>query len=110
MGFAEYLNAPENLFVFSSDFCHWGTRFSYTHYNARYGDIHEAIAALDKEGMRLIEDQDAAGFSAYQREFGNTICGQHPISLLLQALAVLGKDKHAVKFVHYSQSSRCRSL
>ena len=25
--FAKYLNDPENLFVISSDFCHWGSRF-----------------------------------------------------------------------------------
>ncbi len=29
-----YLDDPENLFVVSSDFCHWGTRFSYTYYNS----------------------------------------------------------------------------
>ncbi len=25
-----YLNDPANLFIISSDFCHWGSRFSYT--------------------------------------------------------------------------------
>ncbi len=25
-----YLDDPSNCFVVSSDFCHWGTRFSYT--------------------------------------------------------------------------------
>ena len=28
--------------------------------------------------MALIEAQDPMSFAAYQREFGNTICGQHP--------------------------------
>ena len=36
--------------------------------------------------MALIEAQDAAGFAAYQRQQGNTICGQHPIAVLLHAL------------------------
>jgi Memo-like protein len=30
---ASYLDDPGNLFVISSDFCHWGTRFNYTYYN-----------------------------------------------------------------------------
>jgi AmmeMemoRadiSam system protein B len=29
---APYLDDPDNLFVVSSDFCHWGSRFSYTFY------------------------------------------------------------------------------
>jgi hypothetical protein len=28
-----YLDDPSNLFVISSDFCHWGRRFSYTFYD-----------------------------------------------------------------------------
>lgn len=27
--FAPYFDDPENLFIFSSDFCHWGTRFQF---------------------------------------------------------------------------------
>ena len=29
---APYLDDPSNLFIISSDFCHWGMRFNYTHY------------------------------------------------------------------------------
>lgn len=29
---APYINDEENAFVISSDFCHWGSRFSYTYY------------------------------------------------------------------------------
>lgn len=29
---APYLADPSNLFVISSDFCHWGRRFGYTYY------------------------------------------------------------------------------
>ena len=31
---AKYLDDPANVFIVSSDFCHWGTRFSYTFRNA----------------------------------------------------------------------------
>ena len=31
---ARYLDDPGNLFVISSDFCHWGSRFTYQFYDA----------------------------------------------------------------------------
>ena len=72
----------------------------------RSGEIYQSIEALDQRGMALIEAQDPMSFAAYQREFGNTICGQHPIAVLLQMLH-RDKEKHALKFVRYAQSSRC---
>jgi hypothetical protein len=30
---SRYLDDPSNLFIVSSDFCHWGTRFAYTFYD-----------------------------------------------------------------------------
>ena len=45
--FAKYLADPSNLFVISSDFCHWGDRFHYTYYDQSKGQIHQSIKALD---------------------------------------------------------------
>ena len=45
--FAKYLADPTNLFVISSDFCHWGDRFHYTYYDQSKGEIHQSIKALD---------------------------------------------------------------
>lgn len=45
---APYLADPQNLFVISSDFCHWGQRFRYTYYDKSYGPIHKSIENLDK--------------------------------------------------------------
>lgn len=33
--------------------------------------------------MSLIEMMDTAGFADYLKKFGNTICGRHPIGVLL---------------------------
>lgn len=44
---APYLADPQNLFVISSDFCHWGKRFSYTYYDESCGPIHKSIEKLD---------------------------------------------------------------
>ena len=41
--FARYLSDPSNVFVISSDFCHWGQRFRYQHYDEKCGEIWESI-------------------------------------------------------------------
>ncbi|KAI3438094.1 hypothetical protein D9Q98_000536 [Chlorella vulgaris] len=106
---APYLSDPANLFVVSSDFCHWGKRFNYTHHDPAHGPIHASVEWLDREGMALIEAQDAAGFHAYLKRYGNTICGRHPTAVLLHALAHCS-IKHEVRFTKYDQSHRCTTL
>lgn len=52
--FAQYLADPQNLFVISSDFCHWGQRFHYTPHNNNSRPIHEQITALDQR-VRILQ-------------------------------------------------------
>lgn len=80
---ASYLCDPKNLFVISSDFCHWGRRFSYTPHNPADGEIWQHIEKLDHQGMDLIETMNLQEFQKYLRATDNTICGRYPISLLL---------------------------
>lgn len=101
-----YLADPSNLFVVSSDFCHWGRRFSYTHYEPERGPIHASIEWLDRQGMALVEAQDAAGFAAYLKRYSNTICGRHPTALLLHALAAC-EQRFELRFTKYDQSHKC---
>ena len=49
--------------------------------------IADYISGLDHEGMRLIEQCDVHGFASYLERSGNTICGRHPIGVLLALLA-----------------------
>ncbi|CAI5719087.1 unnamed protein product [Peronospora destructor] len=104
---APYLENDENLFVISSDFCHWGPRFRYQPHDSTYGEIHEYIKYLDHQGMGFIERLDAEGFTKYLDETHNTICGRHPISLLLHSILASQKLKCRLKFVKYAQSSAC---
>ncbi|KAG0196186.1 Protein memo1, partial [Mortierella sp. GBA30] len=88
--------------------------------------IFESIRNLDHEGMELIEQGDHAAFCKYLSRTKNTICGRHPIGVLLAALEVAKNDdggdaddgfdddeevdqKHnnpyRIQFVHYAQSS-----
>lgn len=108
-----YLADPANLFIVSSDFCHWGRRFSYAHYDKSCGAIHQSIEVLDREGMQLIEKLDADGFHSYLKDKRNTICGRHPIAVLLRAVLqwrLTSDSKPVIKFTHYAQSSKVIEL
>ncbi|XP_064173041.1 protein MEMO1-like [Anguilla rostrata] len=108
---SKYLADPSNLFVISSDFCHWGHRFRYTYYDESQGEIYRSIEHLDKMGMGIIEQLDPISFSNYLKKYHNTICGRHPIGVLLNAVAELkkvGLDMN-FSFLNYAQSSQCRS-
>ncbi|KAJ3076614.1 hypothetical protein HK102_005386, partial [Quaeritorhiza haematococci] len=123
---APYLKDSHNLFVISSDFCHWGRRFSYTFQYDRGSNnaslpIHQQIELVDREGMGHIEQIDAKGFAAYLKKTRNTICGRHPIGILLNALETIkaeGEEEKEsdgdraeagnveLKFTYYAQSSK----
>lgn len=112
---AQYLSQPENLFVISSDFCHWGARFSYQYYDRDWGEIHQSIEKLDRMGMEVIESLKPAEFTSYLKKYGNTICGRHPIAVLMNAASEMSKSpalspgtKISLNFLNYAQSSRCR--
>ena len=136
---APYLSDRQNLFVISTDFCHWGARFNFTYRDPRHGNeifhsvealdrprtctpcmhahgcipltharpLHVHTQALDRQGMALIEAQDAQGFADYETELGNTICGRHAVSVFLHALNAQ-PEGHTLKFVRYAQSSQAR--
>ncbi|KZO97857.1 UPF0103-domain-containing protein [Calocera viscosa TUFC12733] len=137
---APFLEKEDTMFVVSSDFCHWGERFDYTFYypkehstksSLRLQDdadlpkdgqpIHQSISCLDHEAIDLLTlptlsssaKQAHSSFASYLRRTGNTICGRHPIGVLLGALAALeedGKGKADVQFVRYAQSSPCKNI
>lgn len=95
--FSPYLADPSNLFVISSDFCHWGNRFRYTYYDQSKGQIYQSIQNLDKQGMDIIETLNPSAFTEYLRKFGNTICGRHPIGVLLN-VSLLTRTGHGIRF------------
>lgn len=136
---APHLKDPENVFIVSSDFCHWGPRFSY---RPQYSDgavrnlddrgpgrtievkaglldrlegpdgppIHEVIRVLDKMAMDAIETGIHSDFYETVQETQNTICGRHPIGVVVAALEVLRKDepngeRGKFRFTQYQRSS-----
>lgn len=57
------------------------------HYDKKHGAIYKSIEALDHMGMDAIETGDPEIFEKYMKEYGNTICGRHPISVFLNVSA-----------------------
>lgn len=126
-----FLKDPENAFIISSDFCHWGEHFSYMVYsptndtsdltNLRWGSkkpdgppIHETIRAVDEAAMDAVKSGDHDAFLATLRETGNTVCGRHPIGVMMAALELLRKepgyeDKGLFNIAQYDRSSLVES-
>jgi len=112
---APYLCDPSNVFIISSDFCHWGRKFSYTPYTPSDGEIWQYIQKLDHQGMELIEKMNLTDFHGYLRSTDNTICGRYPISVLLSTLEQAKKvmsatelPKFFMQFVKYAQSNQVK--
>ena len=116
-----------------------GTRFSYTFYypqpppNAtgairlsRGGPspsashpIHQSISVLDHEAIELLTLPPSKAsrahhdFAKYLTRTKNTICGRHPIGVLLGVLTELEKEEGrsvGIKWVRYEQSSKCLDI
>ena len=129
---APSLADPSNVFVISSDFCHWGSRFGYTYYlpssvshpkDGRHlvkkeapsdPPIHESIGRIDKAAMEAIESGSHDAFLANLQDTSNTVCGRHPIGVIMAAIetrkqeGLLDREKGIFHFVRYERSSEVR--
>lgn len=182
-----YLKDPQNAFIVSSDFCHWGQGFSYcatfsvaaahrridAEKRGRLkresgeagegeeneitivkkepvklvnkggtepwpilvsaleepqgeGDMayHESIKILDDQAIAAIETGVHDNFLNNLAETGNTVCGRHPIGVMMAALeewrheqvlseterATDGDDSGLFKFVRYARSCEAETL
>ena len=61
--------------------------------------------------MDIIERMDAPGFTTYLKQYGNTICGRHPIGVFLNMIAevragITNGFTMDLKFLKYAQSSQ----
>jgi MEMO1 family protein len=84
--------------------------------------IHASISALDHEAIDIlsiptntaVKDAHNA-FATYLTKTKNTICGRHPIGVLLGALEYINskysdkRDTISMHWVRYEQSSQCIS-
>jgi AmmeMemoRadiSam system protein B len=128
---APYLADPTNAFVISSDFAHWGLRFRYTHYQPSTGDatslrasskppadpeIHESIKKVDFECIGACESGSHQAWLDVLSETGNTVCGRHPIGVVMAGLEGLredgggGGEEGLFKFLCYERSGEVKQV
>ena len=131
--FAKYLADPTSVFIISSDFAHWGARFRYTYYEPSTGSatllkasasiprdppIHESIGRVDMRCIEVVEKGDVQGWWDVLAVTGNTVCGRHPIGIILAAIQAIRSENPAAaasnvgrfRFVRYERSNDCFSV
>ncbi len=98
------LDDGKTLFVFSSDFSHYGPRFDYQPFGAISPDTREKVRALNDKAVALLSRIDAEGFRGYLRETGNTICGRNDLATMLELLPRIAPKASASKLAQYASS------
>jgi AmmeMemoRadiSam system protein B len=93
------LLGDDAVVVVSSDFTHYGPRFGYVPFRT---DVEDSLRRLDHAAFRAIESGDPAAFDGFLEETDATICGRHPIAVLLRLLE--GKARGSL--VAYDTSGR----
>ncbi|MHC4640780.1 MAG: AmmeMemoRadiSam system protein A [Planctomycetota bacterium] len=71
------------LVITSSDFVHYGPRFSYVPFR---DNVAEQIKKVDMGAYKHIANLDCEGFLKYKQTTGATICGYVPVAILLSML------------------------
>ena len=112
---APLFSDPATIFIASSDFCHWGSRFEYQPHTNDGTKLYQQIQRLDHEGMESISTMDPDHFRTYLARTKNTICGRHPICILLHAVEACHEPQRtggggAIEWVKYDQSSQVLSM
>ena len=98
------LDDGRTLFVFSSDFAHYGPRFDFQPFGALSPAARDKVRAMDERGVTLLASVDARGFRDYLRETGNTICGRHGLATLLELLPRIAPHARAVTLARYASA------
>ncbi|MCB1195333.1 AmmeMemoRadiSam system protein B [bacterium] len=73
----------QTLVIVSSDFTHYGKRFSYIPFTSA---IEKKIRELDDGAIKQIVNKNFLGFQKYRKETEITICGGNPIAVFLNMI------------------------
>ncbi|NLF22488.1 MAG: AmmeMemoRadiSam system protein B [Lentisphaerae bacterium] len=88
----------ETLLVISTDFTHYGVDFGFAPFS---DDVFRRVEELDRGAYTCLQDQSSMAFNAYLDRTGATICGRHPLSLMLEILP----RGAGLTCLHYATSS-----
>ena len=95
------LDDGKTLFVFSSDFTHYGPRFDYTPFGGTAG-ARRKIRELDDAAIGLLERLDAEAFRAFVKKKDATICGQAGLGTMLELLRRIAPGAKATLLAHWA--------
>ncbi len=96
------LNDGKTLFVFSTDFIHYGPRFDYTPFGTSAPKVRDRIKESDERAISLISKLDSEGFRSFLEETGATICGRHGLSTLIELIPLIAPGARATILSHYA--------
>lgn len=96
------LDDDRTLFVFSSDFTHYGSRFDFTPFGPSAATAGARIREVDARAVKALLGIDPAGFRRVLDETGATICGAHGLSTLLEMLARRDPRPRGRLLAHYA--------
>ena len=95
------LDDGKTLFVFSSDFTHYGPRFDYMPFGPTVG-ARARVRELDDVGVGLLTRLDAEGWRSFVREKGATICGEAGLVTMLELLRRIAPGAKATLLAHWA--------
>jgi AmmeMemoRadiSam system protein B/AmmeMemoRadiSam system protein A len=98
------LDDGHTLFVFSSDFTHYGPRYGFSPFGVLSSETREKVRAMNERAIALLSSGDTKGFRAYLRETGNTICGRHGLATMLEMLSRIAPGAEATLLAHYASA------
>ena len=96
------LTDGRTLFVFSSDFTHYGPRYGYTPFGPSARPARARIRELDDRAVGFLTAVDAAGFRGFLKETDDSICGREGIPVLLEMLPRIAPGARAVRLARYA--------
>jgi AmmeMemoRadiSam system protein A/AmmeMemoRadiSam system protein B len=98
------LHDGQTLFVFSSDFVHYGPGFGYTPYGPTVARAKQRILALERRAIAQLERPNAVGFRKLVQESNATICGRNGLSVMLELLPRIAPRARGTLLAHYASS------
>jgi len=96
------LDDGRTLFVFSTDFTHYGAGYGYVPYGPSARQAREKIRALNSRALAFFSPPDAEGFRKFLDETSDSICGREGLKVLMELLPQIAPKAQAVPLARYT--------
>lgn len=95
------LHDGKTLFVFSTDFTHYGPRFGFSPFGPSAPAVKKKIRELDLRAAATFAPPDGDAFRSYLEETSATICGRHGLGVLLELVPRIAPEASAVTLAYW---------